>query len=305
MGVEILAKDIANMEGGKVTEEDIQNFWANGAVWLPSVVSRETLSLLAEGVKMNEENPGPYAERLKTDKDQGDFFNDYVQWTSIPPYEQVIRHSNLASVAGRLMKSTKVTFYHEHTLVKSPGMTSPTPWHHDQSYYPIEGKQFVSLWIPLDPIEESSSLQFVAGSHLWGKKFIPKKFEDQRNYGVEKEGLARSFPGQPNPDLSEKQRSEMLNEFESLEVNQLAWPVIQWACQPGDLVAFHGWTLHGGSPAPSAMRRVVSLRWAGDDCLFVHRPWVCSPPHSGGLVPNQSLHCSDFFPTVISSHPQQ
>jgi len=32
-----------------------------------------------------------------------------------------------------------VKFYHEHVLNKEPGTEKPTPWHHDQSYYPING----------------------------------------------------------------------------------------------------------------------------------------------------------------------
>ncbi|GFR29081.1 hypothetical protein TNCT_580851 [Trichonephila clavata] len=33
----------------------------------------------------------------------------------------------------------QVSFYHEHVLVKEPGTDKETPWHHDQSYYPIDG----------------------------------------------------------------------------------------------------------------------------------------------------------------------
>jgi ectoine hydroxylase-related dioxygenase (phytanoyl-CoA dioxygenase family) len=32
-----------------------------------------------------------------------------------------------------------VKFYHEHVLNKEPGAEKATPWHHDQSYYPING----------------------------------------------------------------------------------------------------------------------------------------------------------------------
>jgi hypothetical protein len=32
-----------------------------------------------------------------------------------------------------------VKFYHEHVLNKEPGTEKATPWHHDQSYYPING----------------------------------------------------------------------------------------------------------------------------------------------------------------------
>ncbi|GFX26753.1 hypothetical protein TNCV_1839261 [Trichonephila clavipes] len=35
----------------------------------------------------------------------------------------------------------QVSFYHEHVLVKEPGTDKETPWHHDQSYYPIDGEK--------------------------------------------------------------------------------------------------------------------------------------------------------------------
>ena len=44
------------------------------------------------------------------------------------------------------------TFYHEHVLVKEPGTAASTPWHHDQSYYPVDGQDVCSLWIPVDPV---------------------------------------------------------------------------------------------------------------------------------------------------------
>ena len=39
-------------------------------------------------------------------------------------------------------------------LVKEPGTAARTPWHHDQSYYPVDGDDLCSLWIPVDPVRE-------------------------------------------------------------------------------------------------------------------------------------------------------
>ena len=39
-------------------------------------------------------------------------------------------------------------FYHEHVFTKDPETTSTTPWHHDQSYYPVDGwKVKLNEWI--------------------------------------------------------------------------------------------------------------------------------------------------------------
>lgn len=98
--------------------------------------------------------------------------------------------------------------------------------------------------------------------------------------------------------LDESKRVELLQEFEPLVMENVEQEILQWGCNPGDVVAFHGWTLHGGSPALASKRRVVSFRYFGDDCVFVHRPWVPSPPFTGGLHPGQSMHESLVFPVV-------
>merc|ERR1711879_143773 len=138
----------------------------------------------------------------------------------------------------------------------------------------------------------------MGGSHAWGRKFIPRKFEDKRHYGTNKESLEYDFPGQPNFRIEEEVRNRLHSEFENLEFDK-SWEVIQWACAPGDIVAFHGWTLHGGSPSPSSPRRVVSLRWFGDDCVFTQRPWICSPPYLADLKDGDPI-----FPTIYPREKQ-
>ena len=44
-----------------------------------------------------------------------------------------------------------------------------TPWHQDQPYYCVDGADTVSLWIPLDVVPRERTLEFVGGSHSWGK----------------------------------------------------------------------------------------------------------------------------------------
>ena len=46
---------------------------------------------------------------------------------------------------------------------------------------------------------------------------------------------------------------------------------------PGDAVFFHALTLHASQGA-KGLRRVISIRFLGDDAQRVSRPWRCSPP---------------------------
>jgi len=63
--------------------------------------------------------------------------------------------------------------------VKEPGTRQATPWHQDQPYYNVNGRQNVSFWIPVDPVPLASTLRFVAGSHActWYK---PRTFRDHQ-----------------------------------------------------------------------------------------------------------------------------
>ena len=77
-------------------------------------------------------------------------------------------------------------FYHEHVLVKEASTSVKTPWHHDQSYYPIDGT-VCSIWMPLDSVPQETTIYFVKGSHNWNKWFHPRKFRTTLNYAVTEE----------------------------------------------------------------------------------------------------------------------
>ena len=60
------------------------------------------------------------------------------------------------------------------------------------------------------------------------------------------------------------------------------WPVLGWELEPGDAVFFNMLTVHGagGAEGPNR-RRVVSIRYLGDDMVHAPRPWATSPPFPG------------------------
>ena len=68
------------------------------------------------------------------------------------------------------MQSNKVNLFHEHVLIKEKG-SKRTPWHQDQGYYCVQGRDNVSIWIPLDKIDINSSMEFILG-HINGIKYF-------------------------------------------------------------------------------------------------------------------------------------
>ncbi|MDQ2862013.1 MAG: phytanoyl-CoA dioxygenase family protein [Pseudomonadota bacterium] len=256
-------------------------FRRDGAVVLRGLFSAEDIALLREGIEENLRAPSPRAKIASRPDDPGRFFEDFCNWRRIGAFERFVRRSAAAAAAGALMGSETVRFYHDHVLVKTPGTRQRTPWHQDQPYYNIEGRQGVSLWIPIDPVPRESTLEFVAGSHL-GPWLMPRSFMDDQ---------ARWFPEGALTDLPD------------IEADRAAWPILGWALEPGDAVAFHMLTLHGaGGAAPGQTRRVFSARFIGDDIRHAPRRWPTSPefPRVADELPAGAPMEHPLFPILWS-----
>lgn len=243
-----------------VAGKDISVFEANGAVCLRGVFDPLWLDQLAVGLDRNFADPGPDNTVYTEPGEPGGFYDDYCNWQRIPEYTDFVLNSPAGGIAGRLMRSRTARIYHEHVLVKEPGTREVTPWHHDLTYYGVDGSQLCSIWLPLDPVPRSACPEFVAGSHLSGTLYYPRLFIDQSNYAEGAEGF-ESIP--------------------DIDANRQDYDILSWELAPGDCIVFHMRTIHG-APATAGLttrRRGFSTRWLGDDARFATRPWSTSPPY--------------------------
>jgi ectoine hydroxylase-related dioxygenase (phytanoyl-CoA dioxygenase family) len=263
-----------------VPSSAIDAFRADGATVIRGLVDDDVLSLLADGVEHNRTHPSSWSHWYTEGNEAVGFWTDYVTWPDVEEYRTVAFESGLAEVAGELMGSDTVRFFHEHVLVKEPGAAERTPWHHDQPYYCIDGDQNVSMWIALDRVPAASGMRFIAGSHRWNRWFVPRKFLDHTPYA---EG---------------DERFEIVPDLDA-EIDDHR--VLAWDIEPGDVIAFHYRTLHDAPGNELATRRrAVSLRWLGDDAVFATRPWEVSPPYEPeGLEIGGSLGRDPRFPVVV------
>ena len=239
--------------------EIIGDYARDGAVCIRGALDAAELDLARRAIDANLADLSPGAKRASAD-DDGAFIEDFCSWQRIPELEALVRTTSLAQRAGELMGSQHVRFFHDHVLVKEPGTTQRTPWHHDIPYYNVEGTQNVSIWIPVDPVPRSVTLEFIAGSHV-GPWYMPRSFLDEQ---------AKWFP------------EGSLAELPDIASDPERYRVLGWELEPGDVVCFHMQTLHSaaGNPGPGR-RRVVSLRFLGDDMVHAPRPWVTSPDFPG------------------------
>jgi ectoine hydroxylase-related dioxygenase (phytanoyl-CoA dioxygenase family) len=75
-----------------------------------------------------------------------------------------------AHAAQQVFGSKKVTLFYDQIFIKEALTLDPTPWHHDVTFWPIEGEQIASVWTSVDSVDaNSSALEFIAGSHRWNK----------------------------------------------------------------------------------------------------------------------------------------
>lgn len=265
------------------TSATVADYQRDGAVVLRGVLRPDEVQRLAQGIEDNLARPGPLALVASQADDPGRFVEDFCNWPHNPAYRDILFGSALPAVAARLMGSRQVRLYHDHLLVKEGGTRQITPWHQDQPYYNVDGRQNVSFWIPVDPVPLKSSLRFAAGSHA-GTWYMPRSFRDQQ---------ARWFPPGSLAELPDLESDPRHRE-------------LAWALEPGDAVAFHMLTLHASrGTEPGQRRRVFSARYLGDDARHAPRPWRTSPPFPGleGSLAAGAPMQDDRFPLVWTDDP--
>lgn len=235
------------------------DFARDGAVCVRRAFTPEHVALAEQAIEANLAALSPLAKRASSE-DDGAFVEDFCNWQRLPQMERFIWESPAARIAAELTGSSMVRLYHDHVLVKEPGTRQRTPWHQDQPYYNVEGRQNASMWFPVDPVPRSSTLEFVAGTHR-GPWFMPRTFLDDR---------AAWFP------------EGALAEMPDFVADPVRWRVIGWELEPGDAVFFDMLTVHGsGGVSGTRRRRVLSVRFLGDDMVHAPRDWPTSPPFRG------------------------
>lgn len=262
-----------------ITQSDIKAYERDGVVCLRNVISPEWIEHLSKGVEDDIAKPGPHVEIYTKDDDPGMFFNDFDLWRHVPKLKEFVFEGPCAEIAGKLMGSQKVTFFYDHVFVKEPGTERKTHWHQDQPYMAVDGWQFSSNWIPLDPISKELSIEFVRGSHKWGRMFAP--FDSMTD-------------GSRHP-------SKVFRRCPDIEAARGDYDIVSWELEPGDAMFFHSLILHQGrdNPTRTMRRRTITHRWLGDDATFILRdPPAEFPKYSTSLQNGQPFSADSQFPDV-------
>lgn len=227
-------------------------FETNGAVYVPGALSEECLTAAQAAYDWSLDNPGPGAS-LIPDRNAGNFYQDLANPASFPAYDELVRHPDLVKLVSSLFSGDHAWFMYEQVFKKDGGTTRRTPWHQDTPYLPVGGTDLVVLWISFGIHSREEALEFVIGSHR-GPIYDGSQFHPDDD----------TVPLYNDPDYPR---------LPDIEADRETYPIVGWATQPGDVIAFHPSILHGGGATTEHTRReTLSLRYFGDDAVIAARP---------------------------------
>ncbi|MEI9995584.1 MAG: phytanoyl-CoA dioxygenase family protein [Rhizomicrobium sp.] len=252
----------------------------DGVVCLRNAFAAHWIETLREATEVAMAEPGPHAGEYTAPGAPGRFFGDLDIWRRHEPFRRFVFESPAAEITGLIMRAKRVNFFYDQLLVKEPGTGDKTPWHQDQPYWAVSGRQVCSIWLPLDVVDRETSVEYIAGSHRWGREYIPQHFKDGSPY----EG--RDLPKLPDID-AERDKHRILS----------------WDMEPGDCLVFQAMIVHGarGNSSLGRRRRALATRWTGDDARYCIREGETAIPTTDpGLKHGDRMDC-ESFPPIWSS----
>lgn len=266
------------------TPTEIADYRRDGVVLLRSIVAEDSIATLREGVEVATQT---FPERRRDmSRGRGGAFALNFIWRRVKQYETFIKESGISRLAAKFLGIDAVVFVEDELFVKSPGVYAPTPWHHDRPYYPVIGGSMCSIWIPLNPIEEDSALELIAGSHQWESEFLPLNFR--------KDGVV--------PGANENHLPDGVRPMPDIEANRDGYRIVKWRMTPGDLLVFDGLTVHGNRANESQQTsQRVSFRFFSPDAAYhpTRYPWTRPLSEYGIEEPTPGIRLSGAdFPTL-------
>ena len=239
-----------------INDEVIQRYNDDGVAVIRGCISDHWLGVLHEAIEHDIRDPGPFVHAYQSESGRGRFHGNLRLWETEMRFQDFCFNSPLPELAAEILASEKINLLYDQLFVKEPKTPNRTRWHNDQPYWAMRGWQVLSFWIALDPVDkQNGALEFIPGSHRWGRWFQPEIF----GKGVGIEQYERNLDYEPMPDIeSARERYE----------------IISWNLSPGDVYVFHALTVHGagGNCSGDVRRRGYSVRYTGDDVVYDARP---------------------------------
>lgn len=136
-----------------ITSEEIKAYQEDGVVCLRQLFSPAWVEALQTAAEASLAKPGElHAELAELRQEKGRFFHDTFVWRRNEICRDFVFNSPAGIVAASILQSKKANIFFDQWLIKEPGTTTKTPWHHDMTYWSIDGWQIATLWLALDTV---------------------------------------------------------------------------------------------------------------------------------------------------------
>jgi len=175
------------------------------------------------------------------------------------------------------MQADEVRLFYDQVFVKEPNTQEMTDWHQDLPFWPMAGNDILSIWVALvDVGPDNSALEYIAGSHRWGKFYAAAIPDKDPRFRSDLE---------PCPNFSERRTDPSLR-------------FLSWDMKAGDCIVHHPLTVHGaeGNFSPRKRRMAISTRYMGRDARWDPRPATMPIAGDPRLVAGAHPDDDDCFP---------
>jgi phytanoyl-CoA hydroxylase len=231
-----------------LTQEQIDSYHENGFMLLPGVYSPEEVRQMSEELdyiigtfaSWGAAWRGPWREKYMTQEEDRkatlvaihEMQHYSAAWT------RAISHPNLVEPLAQLVASDALEFHHMTLHAKPPDAGAPFPMHQDQPFYTHSDGRYLDTLVHLDRSDERSGcIKFLRGSHKLGP-------------------LQHILGPETSPHLPTDQYH--------LE------DAVSVVAEPGDVVVFSIWTIHGSNVNHSGKwRRIVRMGYRHPENLQV------------------------------------
>lgn len=265
-----------------ITDEDIRAYNEDGVVCLRQMFDADWVGRMRDAsFKYMEQDKGNHRKREA--RIPGEDARFYIN-TFMSVYDEVFldfrNNSPAAEIGATLMGADSVRYWYDQLFIKDAGTSAPTQWHHDLPFWPFLGEDLVSIWLALTPVsDETSGLQYIAGSHKWGKFYCPVTPDEDPAFTDQEM--------EPCPDYSRR------DDYPDLTY-------LSWDMEPGDCICHHPLTVHGAgaNKSPSLARAAISIRYLGKDATWDPRPNVMKLPEAPNLEQGVYPDDDEIFPVV-------
>lgn len=266
----------------QISEGLIEQYWADGAVVVRGAVDAEWRERLAAAIERDIADPGPFDHSY--DVAGGRFHGNLRVWQNDSDFRDFCLAGPAVDLARQFVRATHLNLLYDQLFVKEAGADHPTRWHNDQPYWPVSGRDVISVWVAMDQVtSDNGRLEFVRGSHLWDRWFQPESFG-------------------PNNGASLYAKNSDYEAIPDIQADRDAYDIISWDVEPGDVYVFSAMTLHyaAGNSSATKRRRGYTVRYCGDDVRYDPRVGTSAPVLVDGLEPGDRLD-SDQCPVVFSA----